>query len=77
MAFYRLNAVLSVVFQAMLKYGFLPKQFMSTMIVPILKSKNGDITSKLNYRPIALATVCSKIIDFSCKTDVRLFMDYR
>ena len=36
---------------------------MLTMIVPILKSENGDITSKSNYRPIALATVCSKIIE--------------
>ena len=47
----------------MLKHGFFPKQFMLTMIVPILKSKNGDITSKSNYRPIALATVRSKIIE--------------
>ena len=62
-ASYRLNVVLSVVLQAMLKHGFFPKQFMLNMIVPILKSKNGDITSKSNYRPIALATVCSKIIE--------------
>ena len=47
----------------MLKDGFLPKQIMLTMIVPILKSKNGDITSKSNCRPIALATVCSKIME--------------
>ena len=47
-ASYRLNVVLSVVVQAMLKHGFFPKQFMLTMIVPILKSKNGDITSKSN-----------------------------
>ena len=59
-ASYRLNVAISVLLQAMLKHGFLPKQFMLTMIVPILKSKNGDITSKSNYRPIALATVCSK-----------------
>ena len=42
--------------------GF-PKQFMLTMIVPILKSKNGDITNKSNDGPIALVTVCSKIIE--------------
>ena len=62
-ASYRLNVALSVLLQAMLKHGFLPKQFMLTMIVPILKSKNGDITSKSNYHSIALATVCSKIMD--------------
>ena len=62
-ASYRLNVALSVLLQARLKHVFLPKQFMLTMIVPILKSKNGDITSKSNYRPIALATVCSKIME--------------
>ena len=62
-ASYRLNVVLSVVLQAMLKHRFFPKQSMLTTIVPILKSKNGEITSKSNYRPIAFATVCSKIIE--------------
>ena len=28
-----------------------------------IEEKNGDITSKSNYRPIALATVCPKIIE--------------
>ena len=73
---YRLNVALSVVLQAMLKHGFFPKQFM--LIDPILKNKNGDITSISNYRSIALATVCSKIIeifivkqisDYLCTTD--------
>ena len=40
-----------------MRHGFLPDSLMLTMIVPILKSKNGDITSKGNYRPIAIATV--------------------
>ena len=62
-ASYRLNVALSVLLQVMLKHGFPPKQFMLTMIVPILKSKNGDITSKSYYHPIALATVCSKIME--------------
>ena len=46
---------------------------MLTMIVPILKSKNGDITSKSNYRPIALATVCSKIMEIFI---VKQMLDY-
>ena len=37
-ASYCLNVALSILLQAMLKHGFLPKQFMLTMIVPILKS---------------------------------------
>ena len=47
--------------QTMVKHDFLLQQFMTTMLVPILKNKNGDIASKSNYRPIALSTVASKI----------------
>ena len=36
---------------------------MTTMLVPILKNKNGDIASKTNYRPIVLSTVASKILE--------------
>ncbi len=36
---------------------------MLAMLVPILKSKTGDITSTGNFHPIALATVCSKIME--------------
>ena len=60
-ASYRLNVVLSILSQAVLKHGCLPKQFMLTRIIPILTSKSGDITSKSNYRPIALSAVFSKI----------------
>ena len=53
----RLNVILVIVLQSFFKHGFLPDGFMITMIVPILKNKNGDMTSKNNYRPIAIATV--------------------
>ena len=59
----RLNVILAIVLQSFLKHGFLPVGFMITMIVPILKNKNGDMTSKNNYRPIAIATVMSKILE--------------
>ena len=59
----RLNVILAIVLQSFLKHGFLPDGFMITMIVPILKNKNGDMTSKNNYRPIAIATAMSKILE--------------
>ena len=65
-----------LLYQVMLKHVFPPKQFMLTMIVPILKSKNGDITSKSNYRPLALATVCSTIMKIFIVKTVELLMDY-
>ena len=56
-ASHRVKIELAIVLQAFMRLGFLPDILMLTMIVPILKSKDGDITSKGNYRPIAIATV--------------------
>ena len=36
---------------------------MKTAIVPIIKSKTDNSSDKNNYRPIALVTACSKIIE--------------
>ena len=33
------------------------------MLVPIIKDKCGEINSKDNYRPIALAIIVSKIVE--------------
>ena len=62
-ASHRLCVLMTIIIQIMIKHGFLPQQFMTTMLVPILKNKNGDIASKSNYRPIALSTVTSKILE--------------
>ena len=62
-ASHRLYVLMAIVLQSMMKHGFLPQQFMTTMLVPILKNKNGDIASKSNYRPMALSTVASKILE--------------
>ena len=34
-----------------------------TTIVPIVKNKSGNLTDSNNYRPIALATIVSKILE--------------
>ena len=37
---------------------------LSVQLVPIIKSKSGLISSKDNYRPIAIASVLSKVLEF-------------
>ena len=36
---------------------------MTTIIAPIIKNKSGDLSDNNNYRPIALATVASKLFE--------------
>ena len=45
-------------------HGFLPKSMIDKVLVPVIKSKTGRIMSaEDNYRPIALASVVSKVAE--------------
>ena len=55
--------LLSLCFTSMFIHGFLPGSLLSVVLVPIVKDKTGIISSKDNYRPIALASVLSKLIE--------------
>ena len=46
-----------------LVHGFLPESLMSVILVPIIKDKSGKINSKDNYRPIAIASIMSKLLE--------------
>ena len=48
---------LSLFFNMYILHGHIPKPCINTVIVPILKNKNGDHQDYGNYRPIAIATV--------------------
>ena len=52
-----------ILINAMLVHGFLPDDLMTTIIIPLLKDKKGNISSLDNYRPIAITTVFSKILE--------------
>ena len=47
----------------MISHGYLPDDFMKTIIIPLIKNKSGDTSNVNNYRPIALVTVASKIFE--------------
>ena len=54
---------LSLCFSMMMRHKYLPQSLTDVVLCPIVKDKTGDVTDKGNYRPIALATVCSKILE--------------
>ena len=43
-------------------HGYFPKSLMETTIVPIDKNKCGNLSDSNNYRPIAIATITSKVL---------------
>ena len=59
----RILPLLSICITSMFTHGYLPSSMLSVVIVPLIKDKAGTITAKDNYRPIALASVLSKIIE--------------
>ena len=64
----------------MLIYSHVPKAFSDTVLVPIVKNKNGDITDIDNYRTIAITSVASRSLEFGvlcCLTTPGLRKDIR
>jgi hypothetical protein len=61
----RIHRLLCIVFNCMLVHGFLPDALMNTTLVSLLKDKKGDITDKDNYRPIAITTPFSKVLELA------------
>ena len=59
----RLSVLLSLCFSVCLSHGYLPPAMIKTTIVPIVKNKCGNISESNNYRPIALASIISKLFE--------------
>ena len=70
----KLSVLLAMCYNSMLTHGHLPVDCIETTLVPIIKDKAGDISDKSNYRPIALATVCSKILEKCLLTKIEEYL---
>ena len=62
-ASHKLCPLLSMCFNGCLVHGVLPNAIMSVILVPVLKDKAGKLNSIDNYRPIALASILSKVLE--------------
>ena len=59
----KIHVLLSLCFTLCLAHGYLPPAMIETTIVPIVKNKYGNLSDSSNYRPIALATILSKMFE--------------
>ncbi len=62
-AYHRLHVLLAMCFTGLLMHGILPDSMLSVLLVPVIKDKTGKISSIDNYRPIALASTISKVLE--------------
>ena len=44
-------------------HGFLPEEMMSVCLIPVIKDKRAKINNKDNYRPVAIASIVSKVLE--------------
>ena len=47
----------------MLVHSHLPSKLTDPVRIPLIKNKNGSLSDKNNYRPIALACITSKVFE--------------
>ena len=60
---WQLHVLLSMFFNSCIQHSYLPREFMRCVLIPILKSKSGDVTDTGNYRPVALTSTLSKLFE--------------
>ena len=70
----RLIPLLGMCFSSFFVHGILPDSMMSVVLVPVIKNKCGNINSQDNYRPIALATILSKLIERIILNRIEMFL---
>ena len=71
----KIDVHLALLFNSLVRHSFLPDSFMPIKLIPIVKSATGDISSSKNYRPIAIATACSKVFEMAILDKVDAIRD--
>ena len=67
--------LLSMCFTSCVAHECQPESMLSVVLVPLINYKAGKISSKDNYRPIALASVFSKLIEMVILDRIEIYMD--
>lgn len=57
------SVLLAMCFSGLLAHGILPGSMLSVLLVPVIKDKTCKVSSIDNYRPIALASILSKVLE--------------
>ena len=58
-----LHVMLSLLFNVIIIHGYIPVSLMDTLLIPLVKDKNGVLSDKDNYRPLAVTCIISKVLE--------------
>lgn len=59
----RLHVHITLLFNLFIRYCYLPRRLMVSVIIPLVKCKTGDLSTVDNYRAIAVSTAVSKLFE--------------
>jgi len=59
----KLVPLFAICLTGFLVHGILPESILPVLLVPVIKDKTGKINSMDNYRPIAIASIVSKVLE--------------
>ena len=71
----RIIPILATCFSGFMVHGFLPESMKSVVLIPIIKDKKAQINSKDNYRPVAVASVLSKVCELIILNRLSEYLD--
>jgi len=69
----QISPALTLVFQASINQGKVPEEWKSANITPLFKK--GDRSAPVNYRPVSLTSVCSKVMEHIIHSHIIKHMD--
>jgi len=65
---------LSELFHICIVHGYMPNSCLNKTIVPICKNMNGNVSDTSNYRPVAVVTVVSKLLEHFILSSISPFL---
>ena len=71
-----INVYLGLYYNMCLKHGYIPSNCLDTVIIQTLKNINGNINDANNFRPIAIATILSKLFEHIILICSKVFKTY-
>ena len=67
--------LLAMCFISFISHGFLPGSMLSVVLVPVIKDKACKISSKHNYRHVALASMINKHVEVITRQNRNVYMN--